>query len=81
MTCTCKGKITVHPPKLAAIFNLTSKVSIFSIDPPKVSISFNSSTFDFFSQNALNSDFDEPSTMIPAKFGWNSTKSEKLAGI
>ena len=43
--------------KLATIFNLATKVSIFSIDPRKVSISFNSS---IFSQNALNSDLFFP---------------------
>jgi hypothetical protein len=35
----------VHPPwKLAAIFNSTTKVSIFSVDPLKVSKCFNSAT-------------------------------------
>jgi hypothetical protein len=38
------GKLQLTPPKLLAIFNSTSKVSIFSIDPSKVSIFFNLST-------------------------------------
>ena len=48
-----KGKITVHSLKLALIFNSTTTVSIYSIDPLKVLKSFNSGTFDFFSQIAL----------------------------
>jgi hypothetical protein len=39
------------------------------------------STVICFSQNALNSDSSEPSTVIPTKSLRNSTKSEKLAGI
>jgi hypothetical protein len=71
------GKLLFTPPKLATIFNSTTKVLIFSIDSPKVSISFNLGTFDFyfyFFQNALNSDSGEPSTVILAK-------SEKLDEI
>ena len=39
-----EGKLQLTPLKLSAIFNLTPKVLIFSIDPPKVSIFFNSGT-------------------------------------
>jgi hypothetical protein len=59
--------------KLAAIFNSTTKISIFSIDPSKVLISFNSGIFDFFFfQNTLNNDSGEPSTVSPAKSCWIS---------
>jgi hypothetical protein len=67
-----------NPLKLAAIFNSATKVSIFSIDPFNISISFNSGTFDFFSQNALNSYSGEPSTVISAKSGRIPTKTGKL---
>ena len=43
-----KGKSTNHPLKFTTIFNLTTDASIFTIDTPKVLISFNSGTFDFF---------------------------------
>jgi hypothetical protein len=55
-----KGKSTIHPLKFVAIFNSATKVLIFSIDPFKVSISFNSGTFDFFFFFSKM-----PSTMIP----------------
>ena len=52
--------------KLAVIFNMATKVLIFSINPSKVSISFNLDTFFqnalnsyLFFQNALNSDSGE----------------------
>ena len=46
------GKSILYPLKFTTIFNSITKVLIFSIDPFKVSISFNSS---IFFQNALNS--------------------------
>ena len=59
------------PLKLATIFNSITNVSIFSINlPQSFKFFFNSDTFDFlFSQNVLNSDFREPSTLIPTKLG------------
>ena len=38
----------IKPLKFAAIFNSVTDVLIFTIDHPKVLISFNSGTFDFF---------------------------------
>jgi hypothetical protein len=72
------GKVLFTFLKLAAIFNSATKVLIFSTDPLKVSISFNSGTF---SQNALNNDSGKPSTMISVKSRRNLAKSEKLDGI
>jgi hypothetical protein len=49
-------KSTVHLLKLAAIFNLVTKVSFFSIDSPKFQFLSIQALLIFFSQNALNSD-------------------------
>ena len=51
------GKSIVHLPKVGNNFNSTTKVSIFSMNPLKVLIAFNSCTF---SQNVLNNDFYFP---------------------
>jgi hypothetical protein len=55
-----KGKSTDYPLKFRVIFNSATDVSIFTMYPPKVLISLNVGTFNFFFQNALNSDSGQP---------------------
>ena len=42
------GKVRITLLKFVVIFSSATDVSIFTIDPLKVLISFNSGTFDFF---------------------------------
>ena len=74
-----KGKLLFNPLKLAGIFNSTTKVSIFSIDLPKVSKSFNSGTFKKFGPKMPPTVIPaNPSTMIPVRAIWEKKNRKCL---
>ena len=58
------GKIQINPLKFAAIFNSTTNVSIFTIDPTRSFNFFQFRHFWLFFQNTLNNDFLESLCMV-----------------